>query len=239
MKRKKARNLSKKSFRLLVSLSIAACLIPFAAIAQGDGNFLGTAPGQIGGDTRPPPPDNRPWVIGNKIYRADQRESIAGQFLGKDRGLVLADVRQYAVGASDYKTVAITNAPDYSSLADGARVRESAIHTGTVEINGRTLELWDCGHPYVLPPPTAEQLQAIQAAQAAKARAKFLTQSNSTFQLLQQATNGSPTDQYNLGMRYLQGYGCASNQTSAIYWFTRAADAGDKDAADKLKTLQP
>jgi TPR repeat protein len=54
----------------------------------------------------------------------------------------------------------------------------------------------------------------------------------------EQAAAGSPTFQYELGVRYLTGDGVEPDLTEAKNWLTKAAKNGNKDAVAKLEELK-
>jgi TPR repeat protein len=51
------------------------------------------------------------------------------------------------------------------------------------------------------------------------------------------AQSGNAVSQYQLGLLYEQGALGESNRTQARYWYQKAADGGDKDAALVIKLL--
>jgi Sel1 repeat len=51
------------------------------------------------------------------------------------------------------------------------------------------------------------------------------------------ATNGMPSMQYNLALRYLKGMGCATNKDLAIEWLKKSAAQGYLEASNKLAVL--
>lgn len=55
--------------------------------------------------------------------------------------------------------------------------------------------------------------------------------------LMERAMMGSPLDQYNLGSAYELGTGTAKNMNQAVFWYNRAAAAGNSDAAFRLGVL--
>jgi hypothetical protein len=55
--------------------------------------------------------------------------------------------------------------------------------------------------------------------------------------LMERAMRGSPLDQYNLGSSYELGTGTAKNMNQAVFWYNRAAAAGNSDAAFRLGVL--
>jgi TPR repeat protein len=55
--------------------------------------------------------------------------------------------------------------------------------------------------------------------------------------LLLAAGENRPTAQYNLGVAYLEGKGCAQDPLAAIGWLTEAMKSGDAESQYKLGTL--
>jgi TPR repeat protein len=54
----------------------------------------------------------------------------------------------------------------------------------------------------------------------------------------QQASNGLPGFQYEVGLRYLTGTGLAKDNAAAAKWLKLAAEQGHKEAIEKLSELQ-
>jgi TPR repeat protein len=52
-----------------------------------------------------------------------------------------------------------------------------------------------------------------------------------------QATNGMPSSQYDIGIRYLKGIGVTNNITNAVYWFKKSAEQNNIQAKLMLDTL--
>ena len=55
--------------------------------------------------------------------------------------------------------------------------------------------------------------------------------------LLAQATNGSSSAEYSLGLRYLNGQGVETNKALAIEWLRKAAAQGNTEASNRLEKL--
>jgi hypothetical protein len=55
---------------------------------------------------------------------------------------------------------------------------------------------------------------------------------------LEQATNGLPSFQYDVGVRYLTGDGVWTNETLGRYWLEKSAAQDNRDAKELLKTLK-
>lgn len=117
-----------------------------------------------------------------------------------------------------------------------------AIRVGTYDDAAIPIELWDCGTPYVAPPPTPEQIKAAQEAAkiaALRAKQKALEGQTNTFRWLQTlSTNGDASAQFRLANHYLNGQGCETNREQAIYWFTQSANQGNVEASNKLSALK-
>ena len=54
----------------------------------------------------------------------------------------------------------------------------------------------------------------------------------------EQATNGLPTAQYQVGKAYLDGENCPTNKTLGVYWLTKSAEQGNADAKAALDELK-
>lgn len=80
------------------------------------------------------------------------------------------------------------------------------------------------------PQEIADAQQKINAPQFAALHKSFQTIST-------MATNGDAGSQYNLGIRYLKGMGCETNQEMAVYWIKKSAAQGYLDASNKLISL--
>ena len=141
------------------------------------------------------------------------------------------------------RLIVVTNFPDISratvSQSFSMRMLKIGVFNG---YEGQPRELYDCGKPYTPPPLTPEQIKSAQEAAQAhaiadKKRAE-LNEINAVRWLQSQATNGDATAQRSLGLHYLNGQGCTTNQSQAVYWLTQAANQGDIEASNKLANLQ-
>lgn len=190
-----------------------------------------------------------------KDYYAVISRQLNGQFFAVIDGKVY-DMRQnsdFKNGNVEYASdsivvityalshIAIKNYPR-TDATEGRHIECCAVRAGTYDWNGTPLELWDCGKPYVPPPPTQEQIKAAQeAAKVTALREKqkqFLAQSNVIVWLQPQATNGDVLAQCDLGEHYLNGLGCDTNRDLAIQWLQKAADGGSMEASNKLAQLK-
>lgn len=109
----------------------------------------------------------------------------------------------------------------------------------TVNGGSRTIKKLDYGIPCGIPPELIKQ-----QIEAAKVRAELIKKKTeqgkiNAFKWLQtQVTNGYPSDQYSLGLHYLKGEGCETNQDQGIYWLKKAAEQGSLEASNKLEQLK-
>jgi hypothetical protein len=94
------------------------------------------------------------------------------------------------------------------------------------EINATKDEIQN--HPLVL-----KAKADIAARQKAKEK-NYEAQANVIRWLQPQATNGDASAQCDLGEHYLNGQGCETNKTLAIFWLQKAAAQGDSEASNKL-----
>jgi hypothetical protein len=146
------------------------------------------------------------------------------------------------------RVIIVQKFPGMERLANGQSLVFPAQKIGTLRaalsdgtaVAGQVLELWE----YYLPPaPTPEEIAAAKAqkemaAQKAAARA-YRVQSNVVRWLQPQATNGSASAQYSLGVHYLNGQGCATNREQAVYWLQKASAQGSFEASNILARLKP
>jgi TPR repeat protein len=157
-----------------------------------------------------------------------------------------AGVGTGTIGTTSYtmadKIMAITNAPNYESLANGSKVNERAIHIGTVTENGETYELWDCGAIYVPPPPTREQVKVAEEAAKTQRAAAELAKKNASEKTLKwnqdQAAVGDAYGQLRMGERYRDGDGVETNIVKARAYFMQSSAQGNATAAEELHELE-
>jgi len=113
-------------------------------------------------------------------------------------------------------------------------------YTYTTVMNGsRTIRKLDYGTPCGPAPEFIQQ--QIEAAKAKAIRDKKKNeevQINTVRWLQSEATNGSASAQYSLGIHYLNGQGCDTNREQAIYWLQKSAAQGNFVASNKLASLQ-
>lgn len=160
-----------------------------------------------------------------------------------------AGIGAYSASSSGYsvkefdRTVALTNFPNINDATVDQQIRIKALRMGTFKVSDSSpIEFYDCGTPYVPPPPTPEQIKAAQDAAQARAienkKRAEQGQINTVRWLQSQATNGDASAKCSLGLHYLNGQGCETNREQAIYWLTQAANQGDLEASNKLAQLQ-
>ena len=133
-----------------------------------------------------------------------------------------AGIGAYSASSSGYstkeydRTVAITNLPDLKSATIDEEIRITALRIGTLKVAGAPLEFYDCGTPYLPPPPTPEQIKAaqetIQKRILEDKKRAWASQVRSVIWLQSQATNGDISAQCSLGLHYLNGQGCETNR---------------------------
>ena len=232
--------------KIKTAILVFGCI---SAMAQEDGNFLGSGRGVFPSRKYAEPFSPYIKVVDGKIYNnSGPWFWVSGpirDISGKD---ILVQAEIMYVGD---KWVIVKNYPHELALDNDVRV--SAIHSGTAKWTGKfgpdIYETWDCGTD-----PTPEQLKQMadeeaaaraliekQKAEAGKAeKAKiYAAQAKAIVWLQPQATNGDASAQCSLGLHYLNGQGCETNKEMAIYWFTQAANQGNDEASNKLATLKP
>lgn len=74
--------------------------------------------------------------------------------------------------------------------------------------------------------------QGIQAFRVQNYRTAFI-------RLLPEAQRGQPEAQYAVGYMYYYGQGVTENREQALYWIRCAAKAGNRDAIEALRILDP
>ncbi|HEY1662320.1 MAG TPA: hypothetical protein VGI03_07870 [Verrucomicrobiae bacterium] len=102
--------------------------------------------------------------FGNKVFNFDDLiktrngfpgfYTILGNVNNVEDGLVIAEAEAFEFDPNakpfDTKTVAITNYPDaIIDVAEGQKIEAYALRIGVVNVDGRQLELYDYGTPWV------------------------------------------------------------------------------------------
>ena len=102
----------------------------------------------------------------------------------------------------------------------------------TDSASGETVGVYDMGVPWN-PPPHIVTPEEIKI----KAKKNAETEKNVVKWLFTEATNGSASAQFSLGLRYLKGKGVETNEALGHMWLEKAAAQGDTEASDKLAKL--
>lgn len=136
------------------------------------------------------------------------------------------------------RLLAITNAPHYT---DQQHVRFLATRVGMFAYGNARLILWDRGIPYIPPPPTPEQIKAIQEAQQRRIASMVKAKNEAVIRVLKwnqdQAAAGDAYGQLRMGERYRDGDGVETNLVKARTYFTLSAAQGNKTAQNELSGL--
>ena len=132
-----------------------------------------------------------------------------------------------------------------SSAATGENLHIRAMQVGTTNFVGKTIELWDCGKPYV---PTPEEIATAKAAQekakadakAKVATAKALAVERALKSNQDAAAKGDSFGLMHMGERYRDGDGVEKDTVKAKEYLQKAvdADASNFIAKEELSKLQ-
>ena len=144
------------------------------------------------------------------------------------------------------KMFALTNYPG-EAVTDRLISATHAKKVGTFDWGSQPLELFDCGTPYIPPPPTPEEIAAAKAAQdkaSADAKAKATAQKQAGAARALQANQDAAAkgDSFGLlrmGERYRDGDGVEKDLAKAKEYLQKAADAGSPTATEELAKLKP
>jgi hypothetical protein len=105
----------------------------------------------------------------------------------------------------------------------------------TVTGGSQTIAKLDYGIPCG---PNPNLLAAAQKQfQDAEAK-KRETESRRVAWLEKDATNGDVSAQYSLGIHYLHGIGCETNEVTGLFWLLKAAQQGDVGASNELQEIE-
>lgn len=142
----------------------------------------------------------------------------------------------------DYPEFYVTNYP-FKAVTGGLIASAShlmAWSAGTYTYktaNGgvRTIDKLDYGIPCGPDPilVAARQKQIQEAADARRA-----TESRRIEFLTRDATNGDNWAQYSLGLHYLHGIGCETNEVTGLFWLIKAAQQGNMSASNALQEIE-
>lgn len=193
------------------------------------------------------------WQYGNKFYDAANVKAIPtvrGKVQWVQDGVVGFETEkatsEIAVGSSVVPTdwepdslIAVTNFPDMANATVNKWAMYKMVKIGIYNgYESQPIELYDCGKPYVPPPPkplTPEQIAA------AKAKAEASKKSGAAAALKSNQDAAAKGDSYGLmrmGERYRDGDGVDKDLAKAKDYLQKAADAGSPTAADELSKLK-
>lgn len=123
-------------------------------------------------------------------------------------------------------SLATVESYDYGRTASPVEIREAAeIKRGKAEDAARQEQ--------------DRKLEMLRKREAEKAKRTAAIQAKVVQFQIQQASNGLPSFQYGLALRYLTGDGVPKDEAQARRWLRAAADQGNEEAAAKLKALSP
>lgn len=148
----------------------------------------------------------------------------------------------------DFKLVMLKNYPFARSVVDGEAINCEADADGRYQYvatsgGSKTIEQYRCPDPPPPPrPPTEEELRAARRReQAAWLRAELERDAMKSRVLAyqhQQASNGYPSFQLELGKRYLRGDGVPTNWVMATHWLQSACTNRDSEASNLLSQIR-
>jgi hypothetical protein len=140
----------------------------------------------------------------------------------------------YKVGGVSAQAMLVSETPHYNTAG------------ALLSVN----QVYECGMPLTEPYPvvqrytplTEEQKKLLvekQLAEKKRLAEKEKTTATKTFELLKSdAEAGSPTAQYDLAKRYLEGRGCEVDTNEAIRWLKLSASGGNAAAVKRLDGLK-
>lgn len=141
-----------------------------------------------------------------------------------------------------YPEFYVTNYPykavTYGIIASAARLMAFSVGTYTyITANGTVQAIPEldygipCGPDPALVAARQKQIQeAVDARRAIESRRiEFLTRD---------ATNGDSWAQYSLGLHYLHGIGCETNEVMGLFWLLKAAQQGNMSASNDLQLIE-
>ena len=188
--------------------------------------------------------------VNGQIYQTDQLPYKQGIVAFKNEGVVILSFfdRNALTGETtpNGKMFALTNYPG-EAVTDRLISATHAKKVGTFDWGSQPLELFDCGTPYIPPPPTPEEIAAAKAAQdkaSADAKAKATAQKQAGAARALQANQDAAAkgDSFGLlrmGERYRDGDGVEKDLAKAKEYLQKAADAGSPTATEELAKLKP
>ena len=127
----------------------------------------------------------------------------------------------------------VTNAPPDS--ANGQTIKILAMKTGTIQIDGGVLEIWDQGQQGRAAIVSINPLYAQRAAETKQQSAKIKALEYN----LAQAEKGDAFGQLRMGERYRDGDAVEKDENKARQYFAKSAAQGNTDAAKALEKMKP
>jgi Sel1 repeat len=105
----------------------------------------------------------------------------------------------------------------------------------TVRGDSRTIRELDYGVPCG---PNPVLLAAIQKHIQDEQEQKHEREARQVEFLERDATNGDSSAQYSLGIHYLHGIGCETNEVKGLFWLIKSAAQGNIDASNDLQEIE-
>jgi hypothetical protein len=187
-------------------------------------------------------------VIGQFIVKIETREAPSSlgsstPGLGGGRIMSLGPGKLIRVEKERGKRFFLAN-PPREVLAEGRELNFQALAVGTTNMNGSIIESYDFGRE-----PTQDEIAEVMA-QLRDAATKQKVEHDAAVERRrnemaprviayqhQQASNGYPSFQLELGKRYLRGDGVDQNMLLARHWLQSACTNGDSQASNILAKI--
>jgi len=177
--------------------------------------------------------------VNGQIYRNDQLPYKSGSVLFNESGIVTLAYSRY--GGEAGERFALTNYT--GEIVADKTISARCLKVGIYNWGSQPLELFDCGTPYLPPPPTPEEIAAQEKTKMeAKAKAAGQKQAATARALQSNQTAAAKGDSFGLlrmGERYRDGDGVEKDLSKARDYLQKAADAGSITAKDELEKLNP
>ena len=177
--------------------------------------------------------------VNGQIYRNDQLPYKSGSVLFNESGIVTLAYSRY--GGEAGERFALTNYT--GEIVADKTISARCLKVGIYNWGSQPLELFDCGTPYLPPPPTPEEIAAQEKTKMeAKAKAAGQKQAATARALQSNQAAAAKGDSFGLlrmGERYRDGEGVEKDFTKARDYLQKASDAGSFTAKDELEKLTP
>jgi hypothetical protein len=170
--------------------------------------------------------------------RMSARPLSAGQVLAMS-----PQMRQYVETVQQTRNITLANYPKPSFA--GQTLKTYAIPLGNLE----SCTAWDYGTPIYAVPPGVDRIIRVypmgMSWESLRARATPSTEhkaadESSSIKEFQMASNGVPSAQFSIGLRYINGYGVETNRPLGLYWIYKASYQDLPAAKEFVRThLQP